>query len=141
MIYPIYQISTPKVFSSLLLAMVKIGLQNQTIKETISQNDFKEVVKTHFNLNKDYGMYSFRHTFITKLYREMRKTSSQFETKSKLMLVTGHSTMTALENIYEILMQNYQRIIQTCFDKQFDNFLQNHSIFYYIYSSILNKCL
>ncbi len=58
---------------------------------------FKEVVKTHFNLNKDYGMYSFRHTFITKLYREMRKTSTQFETKSKLMLVTGHSTMTALE--------------------------------------------
>ncbi len=58
---------------------------------------FKEVVKTHFNLNKDYGMYSFRHTFITKLYREMRKTSSQFETKSKLMLITGHSTMTALE--------------------------------------------
>jgi len=58
---------------------------------------FKEVVKTHFNLNKDYGMYSFRHTFITKLYREMRKNSSQFETKSKLMLVTGHSTMTALE--------------------------------------------
>ena len=58
---------------------------------------FKEVVKTHFNLNKDYGMYSFRHTFITKLYREMRKSSSQFETKSKLMLITGHSTMTALE--------------------------------------------
>lgn len=58
---------------------------------------FKEVVKTHFNLNKDYGMYSFRHTFITKLYREMRKNSSQFETKSKLMLITGHSTMTALE--------------------------------------------
>ena len=27
----------------------------------------------------------------------MRKSSSQFETKSKLMLVTGHSTMTALE--------------------------------------------
>ncbi|WP_284651331.1 tyrosine-type recombinase/integrase [Flavobacterium terrisoli] len=58
---------------------------------------FKEVVKTHFNLNKDYGMYSFRHTFITKLYREMRKSSSQFETKSKLMLITGHSTMSALE--------------------------------------------
>ena len=58
---------------------------------------FKSVVKTHFNLNKDYGMYSFRHTFITMLYREMRKSSSQFETKSKLMLVTGHSTMTALE--------------------------------------------
>jgi integrase len=58
---------------------------------------FKEVVKGHFNLNQDYGMYSFRHTFITKLYRELRKNYSQFETKSKLMLITGHSSMTALE--------------------------------------------
>ena len=58
---------------------------------------FKEIVKTPFNLGIDYGMYSFRHTFITKLYSEMRKASSQFETKSKLMLITGHSTMTALE--------------------------------------------
>ena len=58
---------------------------------------FKEVVKTPFNLNQDYGMYSFRHTFITKLYREYRKNHSQFETKSTLMLITGHATMTALE--------------------------------------------
>jgi hypothetical protein len=42
-------------------------------------------------------MYSFRHTFITKLYRELRKSYSPFETKSRLMLITGHSTMTALE--------------------------------------------
>lgn len=78
------------------------GLGQDWVTEPNNKRDyfskrFKEVVKTHFNLNKDYGMYSFRHTFITKLYREMRKTSSQFETKSKLMLVTGHSTMTALE--------------------------------------------
>ncbi|MEC4005500.1 site-specific integrase [Flavobacterium sp. SUN052] len=58
---------------------------------------FKEVVKTPFNLGIDYGMYSFRHTFITKLYRELRKNHSQFETKSTLMLITGHSTMTALD--------------------------------------------
>ena len=45
----------------------------------------------------DYGLYSFRHTFITKLYREICKTSSPFEAKSKLMLITGHSSMTALE--------------------------------------------
>ena len=58
---------------------------------------FKAVVKDHFELGIDYGMYSFRHTFITKLYRELRKASSPFEAKSKLMLITGHSTMTALE--------------------------------------------
>jgi len=58
---------------------------------------FKSVVKTHFKLGMDYGLYSFRHTFITKLYREICKTSSPFEAKSKLMLITGHSSMTALE--------------------------------------------
>lgn len=58
---------------------------------------FKKVVKEHFNLNADYGLYSFRHTFITKLYRELRKSFSPFETKSRMMLITGHSTMSALE--------------------------------------------
>lgn len=54
-------------------------------------------IKDHFKLGKEYGLYSFRHTFITKLYRELRKTNSPFETKGKLMLITGHSTITALE--------------------------------------------
>lgn len=58
---------------------------------------FKTVVKDHFKLGADYGMYSFRHTFITKLYRELRKTYTPFESKSILMNITGHSTMTALE--------------------------------------------
>ena len=58
---------------------------------------FKTVVKDHFKLGSDYGMYSFRHTFITKLYRELRKSYSPFETKSRLMLITGHSSMTSLE--------------------------------------------
>ena len=58
---------------------------------------FKTIVKDHFGLGSDYGMYSFRHTFITKLYRELRKTYSPFEAKSILMNITGHSTMTALE--------------------------------------------
>ncbi len=57
---------------------------------------FKKI-KDHFKLGKEYGLYSFRHTFITKLYRELRKTNSPFETKSKLMLITGHTTITALE--------------------------------------------
>ena len=58
---------------------------------------FKTIVKDHFKLGADYGLYSFRHTFITKLYRELRKSHTPFETKSILMNITGHSTMTALE--------------------------------------------
>ena len=58
---------------------------------------FKSIVKDHFGLGSDYGMYSFRHTFITKLYRELRKSYSPFEAKSILMNITGHSTMSALE--------------------------------------------
>jgi integrase len=57
---------------------------------------FKKV-KDSLGLGKDYGLYSFRHTFITKLYRELVKNSTPFEAKSKLMLITGHTTMTALE--------------------------------------------
>jgi len=58
---------------------------------------FKKVAKDHFKLGVDYGLYSFRHTFITKLYREIAKTSTPFEAKSKLMLITGHSSMDALQ--------------------------------------------
>ncbi|SNR48778.1 Phage integrase, N-terminal SAM-like domain [Maribacter sedimenticola] len=58
---------------------------------------FKRVVKDHFNLGMDYGLYSFRHTYITKVYRALIKDSSPFEAKSKLMLITGHTSMTALE--------------------------------------------
>ncbi len=58
---------------------------------------FKRVVKDKFGLGKDYGLYSFRHTYITMLYRALAKESSPFEAKSKLMLITGHSTMSALD--------------------------------------------
>ena len=71
---------------------------------TASENDkrnyfshrFKKV-KDHFGMGTDYGLYSFRHTFITKLYREMAKNESPMVVKSKLMLITGHSTITALD--------------------------------------------
>jgi len=58
---------------------------------------FKKVVKLHFDLSANYGLYSFRHTFITKLYRELRKSMTPFEAKSELMLITGHSTMVSPE--------------------------------------------
>lgn len=55
------------------------------------------MVKDHFKLNKDYGLYSFRHTAITNLYREIRKTKTPHESKSILMGTTGHQTIEALE--------------------------------------------
>ncbi len=56
-----------------------------------------KLVKDHFNLNQDYGLYSFRHTSITNLYREIRKAKTPHESKSILMGITGHQTMEALE--------------------------------------------
>ena len=56
-----------------------------------------KIVKDHFGLGIEYGLYSFRHTTITHLYREIRKTCSPFEAKTKLMIITGHTTMVALE--------------------------------------------
>ncbi|MCX7552112.1 tyrosine-type recombinase/integrase [Xanthomarina sp. F2636L] len=60
---------------------------------------FKKV-KDHFGLNVDYGLYSFRHTTISELYRELSKepNMSPHAVKSKLMLITGHSSMSALES-------------------------------------------
>ena len=77
---------------------------------------FKTIVKDHFGLGADYGMYSFRHTFITKLYRELRKTYSPFEAKSILMNITGHSTMSALElylrDIDAELPEDYSHLLE-----------------------------
>ncbi|MFL1012090.1 tyrosine-type recombinase/integrase [Flavisericum labens] len=61
-------------------------------------NRFNKVVKQHFGLDKNYGLYSFRHTFITKLYRSLVSESSPFSAKSSLMQITGHASMSALES-------------------------------------------
>jgi len=77
---------------------------------------FKKVVKDKFNLDKNHGLYSFRHTFITKLYRKMVKESSPFEAKSRLMLITGHTDMIALEkylrDIDAELPQDYSELLK-----------------------------
>ena len=83
----------------LLFTSEKIGGEwqaNETNRRDHFSKRFKEV-KDHFGLDINYGMYSFRHTFITKLYQELRKDYTQFEAKSRLMLITGHATMLALE--------------------------------------------
>lgn len=75
-----------------------------------------KTVKDHFSLGTDYGLYSFRHTFITKLYKKLAIKLTPNEVKSKLMLITGHSTMKALEqylrDIDAVLPQDYSNMLK-----------------------------
>jgi integrase len=85
---------------SFLFTPHKIGAfwdANETNRRDHFSKRFRRVVKDHFKLNEDYGIYSFRHTFISKLYRKLRENSAPFEAKSNLMLITGHSSMSSLE--------------------------------------------
>ena len=87
---------------------------NETDKRDYFSKRFKKV-KDSLGLGKDYGLYSFRHTFITKLYHEFVKNSTPFEAKSKLMLITGHETMLALDkylrDIDAVLPEDYSQHI------------------------------
>jgi len=102
-----------------LFAKNAIGGQwdvSEESKRDYYTKSFKKV-KKHFNLGSDYGLYSFRHTFITKLYQEMIKNDkTPFEVKSKLMLITGHSSMKALEqylrSIDAQLPEDYSHLLQ-----------------------------
>ncbi len=90
-------------------------ITNETDKRGYFGDRFKKV-KDSLKLGKDYGLYSFRHTFITKLYKELVKNSTPFEAKSKLMLITGHTTMTALDkylrDIDAVLPEDYSEHIK-----------------------------
>lgn len=86
----------------------------ETDKRDYFSKRFKKV-KDHFELGKEYGLYSFRHTFITKLYHEFAKTMTPNEAKSKLMLITGHASMDALEkylrDIDAVLPEDYSEFL------------------------------
>nr|WP_294776604.1 site-specific integrase [uncultured Flavobacterium sp.] len=87
---------------------------SETDKRDYFSKRFKKV-KDHFKLGSDYGLYSFRHTFITKLYNEFAKQMTPFEAKSKLMLITGHNTMDALDK--------YLRDIDAVLPEDYSSFL------------------
>ncbi|WP_405396671.1 tyrosine-type recombinase/integrase [Maribacter sp. Asnod2-G09] len=105
--------------NDLLFTPTEIGGAWDT-KETNRRNyfskRFKQKVKEHFNLNEDFGLYSFRHTYITKLYRVILKDATPFEAKSKLMLITGHNSMSALEkylrDIDAELAEDYSNLLK-----------------------------
>ena len=59
---------------------------------------FKRLVSKEFDLSFEHTLYSFRHTFITMLYKEHRKSHAPFEAKSRVMHITGHTSMQSLES-------------------------------------------
>ncbi len=81
-----------------LFTPVGVGIWDvtETFRRRWFGNRFNKV-KEALNIGDNYTLYSFRHTFITKLYRELRKTYSKRDTEDNLMLITGHSTLTALQ--------------------------------------------
>lgn len=55
-------------------------------------------VKSRFNLGAEYSIYSFRHTYIMKLYRWLRSQYHISETLDRLQLITGHDSIQGLKN-------------------------------------------
>ncbi|HRB72450.1 tyrosine-type recombinase/integrase [Flavobacterium sp. UBA4197] len=94
--------------------------ENWDAKETNRRGTFGKrfkIVKDKLGLGDEYGMYSWRHTFITKLYNQLIINSTPFVAKSELMLITGHTTMTALEkylrDIDAVLAEDYSEKIKS----------------------------
>ena len=86
--------------------------------ETSRRNDYSDYffeVKKKFGLGKDYGLYSFRHTFISKLYNTFIKEMTPEEAESNIMSITGHSTKTAL--------RKYLREINTYIPEDYSKYL------------------
>ena len=88
-------------------------------EENNRRNNFSKKfkkIKDHFGMDENYGLYSFRHTAITNLYRELRKTKTPHEAKSILMGITGHQTIEALEkylrDIDAELPDDYSHLLQ-----------------------------
>ena len=58
---------------------------------------YQEIQKDKGNPESGKRLYHLLvHTFITKLYRQLRASYGQSETYDKLMLITGYQTLKAL---------------------------------------------
>lgn len=74
------------------------GISTTEVNRRNYFSDKFKSVKDKLNLSEEYTLYSFRHTFITKLFRELRKERTELETYDLLMKITGHSTLKALKS-------------------------------------------
>ena len=102
----------------LLFTPKKIGASwdsKEKNRRTYFSKQFKKIVKDSFGLGTEYDLYSFRHTYITKLYKKLLESMTPNEAKNNLMLITGHNTMVALEK--------YLRDIDTELPQDYSNLL------------------
>lgn len=86
--------------------------------ENSRRNDYSDYfleIKKKFGLGKDYGLYSFRHTFISKLYNTFIKEMTPEEAESNIMSITGHTSKTAL--------RKYLREINTYIPEDYSKYL------------------
>lgn len=76
---------------------------------------FNTIIKKHFELGRDYTMYSHRHTSATKIYNELIKKMSYNEAIDTVSLIIGHksrtSTLKYLRDIDAILPDDYSRYL------------------------------
>lgn len=65
-------------------------------KRNYFSNRFRKVKKI-FGFGKEYGLYSFRHSAASLLYRRLEREHGALAAKSQLMAITGHKDQKALE--------------------------------------------
>lgn len=66
------------------------GLVKEWVAAVKSRRDyfskrFKKIVKNTFNFDENYGLYSYRHTYVAKLYRQLIIEHATYAVKSKLL--------------------------------------------------------
>jgi len=93
------------------------GFTSWNVSEVAKRNYFTRRFarfRTKFNIDKDLKLYSFRHTYITKIYLELRKEYTKEETIKKLSLITGH-TSKAIFNYIQVndieLPEDYSNLL------------------------------
>ncbi|MCL6267786.1 tyrosine-type recombinase/integrase [Flagellimonas myxillae] len=101
-----------------LFALDSIGGYWDTLEDNKRNHYSKQFKKAKdaLGLGKEYGLYSYRHTFITQVYHKLAKKFPPAMAKGKLMLITGHTTMSALEkylrDINAELPEDYSHLLK-----------------------------
>lgn len=66
-------------------------------------NKYRDHVKKPLDISSDYNIYSFRHTYTTKMYKHIiSKGKSKTEALDELSLITGHTSDAILAYIHDL---------------------------------------
>ena len=89
---------------------------NETSRRTQYGHWIKELVKSPLKLDENYGAYSFRHTYVARIFRNLLKTNSHYHAESECMLITGHTSIKAfrmyLRDIDAELPDDYSHLLK-----------------------------